>query len=130
MTLEDFKDVYKDKTPVEKLNLMQVQHSYWRNDMKDRIDANWKGNYDEARYYASECEAMRDRIVWLHEEISKTLENQEPVKPYMDFDGRDVWLCGNCHCKIFHPSRTDADVDEKNYRSFCFHCGRKVKWCD
>ena len=58
----------------------------------------------------------------------EALKAQEPVKPIFDYDGNDVWRCGNCHCNIFHPSRTDADENEKNYRRFCFHCGQAVKW--
>ena len=61
------------------------------------------------------------------ERIGK-LKAQEPVEPFLDYDGKDVWRCGNCHCNIFHPSRTDADENEKNYRRFCFHCGMAVKW--
>lgn len=77
MTLDEFKDVYKDKSPVEKLRLMQVQHDYWRQDVKDRVDANWRGNFEDASYYARECDAMKDRVVWLMEEITKVLEQQE-----------------------------------------------------
>lgn len=61
------------------------------------------------------------------ERIGK-LKAQEPVKPYMDYDGHDVWRCGNCHRNIFHPGLTGNDEGEKNYRKFCFHCGRAVKW--
>jgi len=53
---------------------------------------------------------------------------QEPIAPILDYDGHDVWLCGNCHRNIFHPTYTQADEDEQNYRQYCFHCGRKVKW--
>lgn len=62
------------------------------------------------------------------QELQAKLKAQEPVKPFLDYDGNDVWRCGNCHRNIFHPSHTDADEDEKNYRRFCFHCGRAVKW--
>jgi len=61
------------------------------------------------------------------ERIGK-LKAQEPVEPYMDYDGHDVWLCGNCHKKIFHLSHTETDNDEKNYHKFCFYCGRALKW--
>lgn len=56
------------------------------------------------------------------------LKAQEPVAPIFDYDGRDVWRCGNCHRNIFHPTRTDEDENEKNYRRFCFHCGKAVEW--
>lgn len=58
------------------------------------------------------------------------LRAQEPVEPYMDFDGLDVWRCGNCHRNIFHPRFAEDDEGEKNYRKFCYHCGRAVKWND
>lgn len=61
-------------------------------------------------------------------DVIALLKAQEPVAPIFDYDGRDVWLCGNCHRTIFHPTRTDEDENEKNYRRFCFHCGRAVKW--
>jgi hypothetical protein len=61
-------------------------------------------------------------------DIRALLKAQEPVAPIFDYDGRDGWLGGNCHRKIFHPTRTDEDEKEKNYRRFCFHCGRAVKW--
>ena len=89
MTLEEFKDVYKDKTLLEKFRLMQVQHDYWRNDVKDRVDAHWRGNYEEARYYANECNAMADRVAWLMEEISSVMTKREPS--LMDAD--EVKLC-------------------------------------
>lgn len=68
-----------------------------------------------------------DCSIELADDVLALLKSQEPVKPYMDFDGRDVWRCGNCHRNIFHPGTGDDD-GEKNYRKFCFHCGRAVKW--
>lgn len=67
-------------------------------------------------------------FVTLMNDTLALLKAQEPVEPIFDYDGRDVWRCGNCHRNIFHPSRTDSDENEKNYRRFCFHCGRAVKW--
>ena len=125
MTLEDFKDVYKDKTPIEKLKLMQFQHDYWRYDMKDRIDANWRGNFEEAQYYARECDAMRDRIVWLHEEISKSLKAQEPVKPYgmySEHTGTKWLTCGACNQPMIKMT------PDAIYPNYCPECGRKVWW--
>jgi len=52
----------------------------------------------------------------------------EEVVPIMDFDGRDVWQCGNCHRNIFHPEGTHADIDSMNYYRFCHYCGKKIKW--
>ena len=78
MTLEDFKDVYKDKSPVEKLKLMAVQFDYWRQDAVDKADASWRGCDDDIRYYRGECAAMAARVKWLMEEIEAALTPQEP----------------------------------------------------
>ena len=58
------------------------------------------------------------------------LKVQEPVKPYMDFDGHDVWRCGNCGAAIFHLDHTQADEDAQNYAKFCRQCGQAVNWID
>lgn len=50
------------------------------------------------------------------------------VKPYLDFDGKDVWRCNNCTATLFHPSYTEPDRDEMNYIKYCSHCGRRVNW--
>jgi len=130
MTLEDFKDVYKDKTPVEKLKLMQEQHYVWRYDMKDRIDANWRGNFEEAQYYARECDAMRDRIIWLHEEISKALESIEPLAPVQD--GNGALICGNqtLGCGVVGIYDVETGRVTEKISNYCAFCGRKMKWDD
>lgn len=56
------------------------------------------------------------------------LKEQEPVEPYMDYDGHDVWRCGNCGATIFHIEHTQADEDWKSYAKFCRQCGKAVKW--
>lgn len=96
MTLDEFKDVYSGKTPVEKLRLMVDQFDNWRNDTKHRVDANWRGNFDEAAYYASECEAMKDRVKWLYDEISNVLKAQEPRLLTME----EVNNLPSCHVVI------------------------------
>ena len=80
----------------------------------------------------TECKTLGNATIEIPRDLAlavmRELVAQEPVEPFLDYDGNDVWRCGNCHCKIFHPSRTDADENEKNYRRFCFHCGMEVKW--
>ena len=69
----------------------------------------------------------------LYDEISlldDLLKAQKPVKPYMDFDGHDVWRCGNCGAAIFHLDHTQADEDAQNYAKFCRQCGQAVNWID
>lgn len=56
------------------------------------------------------------------------LKEQEAVEPYMDYDGHDVWRCGNCGATIFHIEHSQADEDWKSYAKFCRQCGKKVKW--
>ena len=58
------------------------------------------------------------------------LKEQEAVEPYMDYDGHDVWRCGNCGATIFHIEHSQADEDWKSYAKFCRQCGKKVKWDD
>lgn len=58
------------------------------------------------------------------------LEEQEPVKPYLDYDGFDVWRCGACGTSLFHHVEDDSEEDMKNYVRYCKHCGRAVKWDD
>lgn len=61
-------------------------------------------------------------------EVVNLLKEQEAVEPYMDYDGHDVWRCGNCGATIFHIEQSQADEDWKNYAKFCRQCGKKVKW--
>jgi hypothetical protein len=56
------------------------------------------------------------------------LKAQEPVKPYIDYDGQDVWRCGSCGATLFHLSHTQADEIEQNCVKFCRYCGKAVKW--
>ena len=72
-----------------------------------------------------------ERYTMLREALDmamEVLDAQEPVKPYIDYDGQDVWRCGNCGAPIFHLDHTQADEDTKNYVKFCWHCGKAVKW--
>ena len=85
---------------------------------------------DECPYY-DKCWVDEDLYVSLHKDIMELLKKQqEPVKPYLDFDGHDVWRCGNCHTTIFHIYELTDIGCEKNYAQYCRHCGRRVKWDD
>lgn len=61
-------------------------------------------------------------------ESAELLKAQEPVKPYIDYDGQDVWRCGSCGATLFHLSHTQADENEQNCVKFCRYCGKAVKW--
>ena len=65
---------------------------------------------------------------WAKEMAEELLKEQEAVEPYMDYDGHDVWRCGNCGATIFHIEHSHADEDWKSYAKFCRQCGRPVKW--
>ena len=56
------------------------------------------------------------------------LKAQEPVAPYMDYDGQDAWRCGSCGATLFHLSHTQADENEQNCVKYCRYCGKAVKW--
>lgn len=78
----------------------------------------------------SPADTSDERFKEVCEAALALLKAQEPVKPYMDFDGHDVWRCGNCGAAIFHLDHTQADEDAQNYAKFCRQCGQAVKWDD
>ena len=72
-----------------------------------------------------------ERYTMLREALDmamEVLEAQEPAKPYMDYDGQDVWRCGKCGNSLMHPSYYESDEDAKNHIRYCSHCGRAAKW--
>lgn len=70
----------------------------------------------------------KDWLLSAYDDALKLLKGQKPVKPYLDFDGKDVWTCGNCNKHLFHLSYTQCDDDEKAFHKYCGYCGRAVKW--
>lgn len=78
-----------------------------------------KANYPDERYTM-----LREAL----DMAMELLEAQEPVEPYMDYDGQDVWRCGKCGNSLMHPSYYESDEDAKNHIRYCSHCGRPVKW--
>lgn len=58
----------------------------------------------------------------------KRIKQVKPVEPVLDYDGKTVWRCGDCGCKIFHPSGTGLDEVSMNYYLYCAHCGKEIKW--
>lgn len=64
----------------------------------------------------------------LMKNVLSLLKAQEPVKPYIDYDGQDVWRCGSCGATLFHLSHTQADENEQNCVKFCRYCGKAVRW--
>lgn len=77
--------------------------------------------YDAGHPY-NEC------VELLLKDALSLLKAYEPVKPYIDYDGQDVWRCGSCGATLFHLSHTQADENEQNCVKFCRYCGKAVKW--
>ena len=91
--------------------------------------------YREKMIHALETVPVHDGVIRMSEEVRDKIvellkEQQEPIKPYLDFDGHDVWRCGNCHTTIFHVYELTDIGCEKNYAQYCRHCGKRVKWDD
>ena len=80
MTLDDFKDVYGDYTPMQKLDLLIENEGYRRNNAvsaeRERINRNEKGE----EYCRSEERQMTLRVFWLYTEIMSALKAQENRK--------------------------------------------------
>ena len=70
MNFQDFKDVYKDKSAVEKLRLLIISYeaiaAYTEEKEKSINDKN-------KEYYCRQADGLRPRIVWLFEEIKSVL---------------------------------------------------------
>lgn len=76
----------------------------------------------------SQCPYESNCVNRLKMDALELLKAQEPVTPYMDYDGQDVWRCGSCGATLFHLSHTQADENEQNCVRFCRYCGKAVKW--
>lgn len=67
-------------------------------------------------------------IPLLASDALELLGDQTLFEPYLDFDGHDVWRCGNCHTTLFHIyDATDVEC-EKAMTQYCKRCGKQVKW--
>ena len=61
--------------------------------------------------------------------IGKLMEEQEPVEPWMSYDGKEyVFHCKNCDYEIYHNGDSRDETKAREYALFCRHCGRRVKW--
>jgi len=75
MSNDDFKDIYKDSPPVEKLGLLI-------DSVRNECHADFKAadalgrNKDKNQYWNREYHAMRDRASWLYEELVKILTDK------------------------------------------------------
>lgn len=127
MTLEDFKDVYKDKTPVEMLDLLAEQHATWRHDAIAREEN--RDSIDGGAYYANECRAMEARVEWLMGHLKDALKEQEPVEPQFVQDVNGAYAaCGKCNHKLWKLFGAEFTVAPSEMPRFCSSCGQAVKW--
>jgi hypothetical protein len=97
-------------------------------DMRDELMKDSVSQLMERLDYCGYDSYYRDYREQIVKEIRRRLKEPEAVKPYLDYDGKDVWRCGGCGAAIFHPERTQADDDAKNYARFCRKCGKRVDW--
>lgn len=120
MTLEDFKDVCKDKTPLEKLNLLIVQTDFNLFDVRSLERDKMNGNEKGVDYLRSEIKAREERIQWLYDQLTPVLKAQEPLKP-VRVAGRffNYFACGACKKQLGSNEYLDA---------YCRYCGQAVKW--
>lgn len=77
MTFDDFKDVYQDAPPLEKLNLLMETLS-WRADAQ-AISATerWNGNWKAEQFWTNEMRTASAKARWLYEELANALKAQE-----------------------------------------------------
>lgn len=78
--------------------------------------------------YFHQCGAIYENNEALMKDTLALLKAQEAIKPYIDYDGQDVWRCGKCGNSLMHPSYYESDEDAKNHIRYCSHCGQAVKW--
>ena len=77
MTLQDFKDIHTDDSPIRKLDLLIETMEFWRTDSISKTDAKWRHNDEEVEYWRNEESCMSDRALWLYEELAKVLDSKE-----------------------------------------------------
>ena len=58
-------------------------------------------------------------------DLSKTMEEQEPVKPIDQ--GDDSYVCDNCGETVGWEEMACFGIDQVKFK-YCPGCGRKVKW--
>ena len=75
MSNEDFKELYKDSPPIEKLNvLIETIRNESRADY--RAGESITRNPKEAQYWENEYHAMGERIDWLYDDLKTILDKE------------------------------------------------------
>jgi len=80
MTLEDFKDVYKDAPLLTKLNLLIEVQSRRADAQAIAATERWNENAEAERHWVNEHRSASAKAMWLFEELKKALKAQEPCE--------------------------------------------------
>lgn len=96
-----------------------------RDALKTVLCASKCGVIDHTR---CECGCMDVLCIDNAPTVDEPEKRNEPISPYLDFDGHDVWRCGNCHTNIFRIYETTDIECEKSCFKYCHKCGQAVKW--
>ena len=74
MTLDEFIDIHKDATPLQKLNLLVDTADIYAFDRVMAYGSNVNGSIRDAEYYGKEVDHMDQRMHWLYEELKVALK--------------------------------------------------------
>lgn len=76
MTLETFKDIHKDKTPFDKVNLLREQTANAIFDVLSKEEALKRNDESDAKFWKKESVEMGKRMDWLFDELRFALKEQ------------------------------------------------------
>lgn len=74
MTLEEFKDIHQNDTPVKKLIAFARETMFLGDSRVSRMEASQRRNNSDVSYYDGEIRAHDERAEWLFKELCKVLE--------------------------------------------------------
>lgn len=125
MTLDDFKDVYKEAPLLTKLNLLMEVQSRRADAQAIAATERWSENAEAERHWGNEHRLASAKATWLFEGLKKALKAQEPAEPVLDVD---TWKCGNCGHTLEHQQLLGDNVLFHEKYNYCPECGKAVKW--
>ena len=80
MTLDDFKDVYKDAPLLTKLNLLMEVQSRRADAQAIAATERWNENAEAEQHWVNEHRSASAKAMWLFEGLKKALKAQEPCE--------------------------------------------------
>jgi hypothetical protein len=137
MTLEDFKDVYKNAPLLTKLNLLMEVQSRRADAQAIAATERWNENAEAERHWVNEHRSASAKAMWLFEELKKALKAQEPrvmtLEEVKASKGNDIYL-ELSSCPDDTPYITAATLDGVGkygvsfYHTVCNFCnyGRRA----